>query len=80
MEKVLAEIVVRDVELSAAALAATSDITAHRRVTVVNDSALARRWIQTTLTQLGGAHAAATNGREVLSMLSVWAADWAASK
>lgn len=75
VEKVLAEVVAREVELSAAALAATREATAQRRVLVVDDSALARRQIQTTLTQLGVGYAAAANGREALSMLSAWAAD-----
>lgn len=75
VEKVLAEVVARDVELSAAALPATPDITAQRRVLVVDDSALARHQIQATLAQLGMAHVSATNGREALSMLSAWAAD-----
>jgi len=70
VEKVLAEVIRPNLDLSQATLD-ESDATPKtaREVLVVDDSSVARRQIQRTLEQLGVNPLLATNGREALEML-----------
>lgn len=76
VEKVLAEVNATEPELSESVRdAGRRGEGDNRQVLVVDDSALARRQILKTLTQLGIECTVAGNGREALSLLSTWVAE-----
>jgi len=74
VEKVLAEVAPKQLDISAEVAAAQSASASYKPVLVVDDSSTARKMIARTLDQVGIKYFMATNGREALEMLKQWAA------
>ncbi len=73
VEKVFAEIIGVDDEVSASLLGDMQDAeTDYQRALVVDDSLVARNQIARTLEQMGVAHELARDGREALNLLRSW--------
>jgi two-component system chemotaxis response regulator CheV len=75
VEKVLAEVMPRPIDVSAEIAAAESEAPERLPVLVADDSSTARKMIARTLDQVGIQYFTATNGREALEMLRAWAAE-----
>lgn len=74
VEKVLAEVVPRPLDVSGAVLTSRPDMAKQLPILVADDSSTARKMIARTLDQVGIKYHMATNGREALNMLKGWAA------
>lgn len=74
VEKVLAEVMPKQLDISREVAAAQTSTATHKPVLVVDDSSTARKMIARTLDQVGIKYFMATNGREALDMLKQWAA------
>jgi len=74
VEKVLAEVVGQEVDISDSVRAGAKD-TKPTRILVVDDSSVARNQVKRTLEQIGLECILARNGREALQMLVGWAED-----
>lgn len=74
VEKVLAEVVPKQLDISREIAASRAANETHMPVLVVDDSSTARKMIARTLDQVGIKYFLATNGREALELLKQWAA------
>lgn len=76
VEKVMAEVIGEQTEISAQVRAGASSAAGEgypRRILVVDDSSVARNQVKRTLDQLGFESTLARNGREALDVLKKWA-------
>jgi len=75
VEKVLSEVVPREVEVSAEVTEKMKTVDTHLPLLVVDDSSTARKMIARTLDQVGVPYYMAVNGREALAKLQELASD-----